>query len=83
MNYSKESQSCWTSSESLYKGIGSNGKLSRSRRSLFFGAPELTKSGRFQKTVPMFAAGGRFDHQYQVFPVTFMGKEELEKGNKF
>ena len=25
---------------------------------------------------------GRFDHQYQVFPVTFMGKEELEKGNK-
>eukprot|EP00931_Biecheleriopsis_adriatica_P109775 TRINITY_DN8402_c0_g1_i2.p1 TRINITY_DN8402_c0_g1~~TRINITY_DN8402_c0_g1_i2.p1 ORF type:complete len:367 (+),score=73.71 TRINITY_DN8402_c0_g1_i2:116-1102(+) len=25
---------------------------------------------------------GRFDHQYQVFPVSFMGKEELEKGNK-
>eukprot|EP00440_Ansanella_granifera_P000135 gb/GFBE01000146.1/.p1 GENE.gb/GFBE01000146.1/~~gb/GFBE01000146.1/.p1 ORF type:complete len:326 (+),score=84.63 gb/GFBE01000146.1/:1-978(+) len=25
---------------------------------------------------------GRFDHQYQVFPVTFMGREDLEKGNK-
>ncbi|CAJ1337944.1 unnamed protein product [Effrenium voratum] len=25
---------------------------------------------------------GRFDNQYQVFPVSFMGKEELEKGNK-
>jgi ubiquitin fusion degradation protein 1 len=25
---------------------------------------------------------GRFDNQYQAFPVTFIGKEELEKGNK-
>mmetsp|Transcript_113247 Transcript_113247/g.293095 ORF Transcript_113247/g.293095 Transcript_113247/m.293095 type:complete len:320 (-) Transcript_113247:63-1022(-) len=25
---------------------------------------------------------GRFDHQYQAFPVSFAGKEELEKGNK-
>jgi len=25
---------------------------------------------------------GRFDHQYQAFPVSFIGKEELEKGNK-
>eukprot|EP00438_Fugacium_kawagutii_P003852 Skav230673 [mRNA] locus=scaffold2185:347295:353103:- [translate_table: standard] len=30
----------------------------------------------------MAAMGCRFDHQYQVFPVSFMGKEELEKGNK-
>lgn len=27
-------------------------------------------------------APGRFDHQYQVFPVCFIGKEDLEKGNK-
>lgn len=25
---------------------------------------------------------GRFDHQYQCFPVSFIGKEDLEKGNK-
>merc|ERR1719210_1984195 len=25
---------------------------------------------------------GRFDKQYQAFPVSFIGKEELEKGNK-
>jgi len=25
---------------------------------------------------------GRFDHEYQAFPVSFIGKEELEKGNK-
>lgn len=25
---------------------------------------------------------GRFDHQYQAFPVSFIGKEDLEKGNK-
>ncbi|CAE8629045.1 unnamed protein product [Polarella glacialis] len=25
---------------------------------------------------------GRFDHQYQVFPVSFMGREDLERGNK-
>eukprot|EP00927_Polykrikos_kofoidii_P071278 TRINITY_DN6756_c0_g1_i3.p1 TRINITY_DN6756_c0_g1~~TRINITY_DN6756_c0_g1_i3.p1 ORF type:complete len:318 (-),score=66.63 TRINITY_DN6756_c0_g1_i3:146-1099(-) len=25
---------------------------------------------------------GRFDHQYQAFPVSFMGREDLEKGNK-
>lgn len=25
---------------------------------------------------------GRFDHQYQAFPVCFIGKDELEKGNK-
>jgi len=25
---------------------------------------------------------GRFDHQYQAFPVSFLGKEDLEKGNK-
>jgi len=25
---------------------------------------------------------GRFDHQYQCFPVSFMGREDLEKGNK-
>mmetsp|Transcript_116367 Transcript_116367/g.238064 ORF Transcript_116367/g.238064 Transcript_116367/m.238064 type:complete len:327 (-) Transcript_116367:60-1040(-) len=24
----------------------------------------------------------RFDHQYQAFPVSFIGKEDLEKGNK-
>lgn len=31
-----------------------------------------------------FGAGmpGRFDQQYQAFPVSFAGKEELEKGNK-
>jgi len=25
---------------------------------------------------------GRFDHQYQCFPVCFLGKDDLEKGNK-
>lgn len=25
---------------------------------------------------------GRFDHEYHAFPVSFIGKEELEKGNK-
>lgn len=25
---------------------------------------------------------GRFDHQYQVFPVSFLDREDLEKGNK-
>lgn len=25
---------------------------------------------------------GRFDHQYQCFPVSFIGREDLEKGNK-
>eukprot|EP00930_Biecheleria_cincta_P098502 TRINITY_DN90153_c0_g1_i1.p1 TRINITY_DN90153_c0_g1~~TRINITY_DN90153_c0_g1_i1.p1 ORF type:complete len:320 (+),score=66.37 TRINITY_DN90153_c0_g1_i1:84-1043(+) len=31
-----------------------------------------------------FGAGvpGRFDQQYNVYPVTFMGREDLEKGNK-
>jgi len=33
--------------------------------------------GFFHQQLP-----GRFDHQYQVFPVSFMGKDELEKGNK-
>lgn len=39
----------------------------------FFGGGE----GFFGGGVP-----GRFDHQYQAFPVSFIGKEELEKGNK-
>lgn len=25
---------------------------------------------------------GRFDHPYQAYPVSFLGKEDLEKGNK-
>lgn len=28
------------------------------------------------------AVPGRFDHQYQCFPVSFIGKEDLERGNK-
>mmetsp|Transcript_56784 Transcript_56784/g.166188 ORF Transcript_56784/g.166188 Transcript_56784/m.166188 type:complete len:319 (+) Transcript_56784:71-1027(+) len=40
----------------------------------FFGAGD---GGFFGGGVP-----GRFDHQYQAFPVSFIGKEELEKGNK-
>mmetsp|Transcript_30640 Transcript_30640/g.88445 ORF Transcript_30640/g.88445 Transcript_30640/m.88445 type:complete len:322 (-) Transcript_30640:70-1035(-) len=28
------------------------------------------------------APGSRFDHPYQAYPVSFLGKEELEKGNK-
>jgi len=39
----------------------------------FFGGGE----GFFGGGVP-----GRFDHQYQAFPVSFIGKEDLEKGNK-
>lgn len=42
----------------------------------FFGVGE-GHGGFFGGGVP-----GRFDHQYQVFPVSFLGKEELEKGNK-
>jgi len=42
-----------------------------------FGGAGRDGGGFFGGGVP-----GRFDHQYQVFPVTFMGKEELEKGNK-
>jgi len=40
----------------------------------FFGGGD---GGFFGGGVP-----GRFDHQYQAFPVSFIGKEELEKGNK-
>lgn len=40
----------------------------------FFGGGD---GGFFGGAVP-----GRFDHQYQAFPVSFIGKEELEKGNK-
>jgi len=39
----------------------------------FFGAG----GGGFGGGVP-----SRFDNQYQVFPVSFIGKEDLEKGNK-
>jgi len=42
----------------------------------FFGGGD--GGGFFAHDVP----GGRFDHQYNAFPVTFIGKEELEKGNK-
>jgi ubiquitin fusion degradation protein 1 len=41
----------------------------------FFGGGDV--GGFFGGGVP-----GRFDHQYQAFPVSFAGKEELEKGNK-
>eukprot|EP00401_Gymnodinium_catenatum_P079554 CAMPEP_0117574648 /NCGR_PEP_ID=MMETSP0784-20121206/61721_1 /TAXON_ID=39447 /ORGANISM="" /LENGTH=314 /DNA_ID=CAMNT_0005373537 /DNA_START=65 /DNA_END=1005 /DNA_ORIENTATION=+ len=40
----------------------------------FFGGGD---GGFFGGGVP-----GRFDHQYQVFPVSFLGREDLEKGNK-
>lgn len=41
----------------------------------FFGGGDV--GGFFGGGVP-----GRFDHQYQAFPVSFLGKEDLEKGNK-
>lgn len=40
----------------------------------FFGGGD---GGFFGGGVP-----GRFDHQYQAFPVSFAGKEDLERGNK-
>lgn len=40
----------------------------------FFGGGD---GGFFSGGVP-----GRFDHQYQAYPVSFIGKEDLEKGNK-
>merc|ERR1719463_915482 len=46
----------------------------------FFGGPGPGGPGAggfFGGGVP-----GRFDHQYQCFPVSFIGREELEKGNK-
>merc|ERR1712187_486549 len=52
---------------------------------------ETNASSMFGFQVPGFGGGqgffpdqfgGRFDHQYQCFPVTFIGKEDLEKGNK-
>merc|ERR1719188_459479 len=43
----------------------------------FFGGGGADGGGFFGGGVP-----GRFDHQYQAFPVSFAGKEELEKGNK-
>lgn len=45
----------------------------------FFGgfAPFADQAGFFPNQLP-----GRFDHQYQAFPVCFIGKDELEKGNK-
>merc|ERR1719188_2049541 len=43
----------------------------------FFGGGDGGGGGFFGGGVP-----GRFDHQYQAFPVSFLGKEELEKGNK-
>jgi len=42
----------------------------------FFGVGD-TGGGFFGGGVP-----GRFDHQYQAFPVSFIGKEDLENGNK-
>lgn len=45
-----------------------------------FGFPGFQQPGGFFPGG--FDGGGRFDHQYQGFPVSFIGKEELEKGNK-
>jgi ubiquitin fusion degradation protein 1 len=46
-----------------------------------FGFPGFQQQGGF------FQGGfggppGRFDHQYQAYPVSFIGKDDLEKGNK-
>jgi len=42
-----------------------------------FGFPGFADHGFFPDQNP-----GRFDHQYAAFPVCFIGKDELEKGNK-
>jgi ubiquitin fusion degradation protein 1 len=45
-----------------------------------FGFPGFQQPGGFFPGG--FDGGGRFDHQYQAFPVSFIAKEDLEKGNK-
>mmetsp|Transcript_25722 Transcript_25722/g.46998 ORF Transcript_25722/g.46998 Transcript_25722/m.46998 type:complete len:300 (-) Transcript_25722:112-1011(-) len=43
----------------------------------FFGVGDAGHHGFFGGAMP-----GRFDHEYQAFPVSFIGKEDLENGNK-
>eukprot|EP00971_Amphidinium_carterae_P021763 429346-Amphidinium_carterae.1 len=43
----------------------------------FFGVGDGGGGGFFAGGMP-----GRFDHQYNAYPVSFIGKEELENGNK-